>query len=233
MASWKIVAGVTGAAALIAAGGAAVSAGAATGTSASAAPSATDGLAVCVTRSTGEVRAAVSACTKKEYRLVLGKTGERGARGPQGERGARGPQGAQGPQGPQGPSTLYWNEFTTNGGYGKPIPNAPAEAHVVEIEVPAGSYLFGFTATVENVPPYTRASITCQAMDGTINPLNVDMPEGVNRMRYVLNQPLVIPTDRVITVKCTNSFSTGDLSMYYATVTMLRVGELVQAAPVE
>jgi hypothetical protein len=104
---------------------------------------------------------------------------------------------------------------------------------VVEIEVPAGSYLFGFTATVENAPPYTRASITCKVMDGTINPLNVDMPEGVNRMRYVLNQPLVIPTDRVITVKCTNSFATGDLKMYYATVTMLRVGELVQAAPVE
>lgn len=226
MSAKKITVAAVGALSLLAAGGivSAATVGAAGG--APAAGAASDGLAVCVTRATGAVRAAVSPCTKQEYRMVLGRTGDRGPRGAQGERGPRGAQGER------GPSDLYWNEFTTDSqGFGLPIPGSPTEVNVVSVAVPAGSYLFGFTATIENSGGQ-QESIQCGTADALITPMNVDVPAGVGRMRYVLNQPLTVPADGVVTVTCQNPFGgDGDLKLYYGTVTMLRLGSSTRSVP--
>jgi hypothetical protein len=234
----KITIAAVGAIALLAAGGAVSAATVGASSSSPAAGSASDGLAVCVTRATGAVRAAVSPCTKQEYKMVLGKTGDRGPRGVQGERGPRGvqgergPRGARGERGDRGPSDLYWNEFTTDSqGGGLPIPGAPATVNVVSVAVPAGSYLFGFTATIQNHGGQLE-SIQCGTADSAINPMNVDVPAGVDRVRYVLNQPLTVPVDGVVTVACLNPFGgDGDLELYYGTVTMLRVGSSLLSVP--
>lgn len=230
MSAKKITIAAVGAVALLAAGGAVSAATVGASSSAPPAGSTSDGLAVCVTRATGAVRAAVSPCTKQEYRMVLGRTGDRGPRGAQGERGLR---GAQGERGERGPSDLYWNEFTVDGqGYGLPIPGSPTAVNVASVVVPAGSYLFGFTATIENSGGQ-QESIQCGTADGVITPMNVDVPAGVARMRYVLNQPLTVPADGwIVTVTCQNPFGgDGDLKLYYGTVTMLRLGSSTRSVP--
>lgn len=226
MSAKKITVVAVGALSLLAAGGIVSAATVGAAGSAPAAGAASDGLAVCVTRATGAVRASVSPCTKQEYRMVLGRTGDRGPRGAQGERGPRGAQGER------GPSDLYWNEFTTDQGYGLPIPGSPTAVNVASVVVPAGSYLFGFTATIENSGGQ-QESIQCGTLDGVITPMNVDVPAGVARMRYVLNQPLTVPADGwTVTVTCQNPFGgDGDLKLYYGTVTMLRLGSSTRSVP--